>query len=641
MTRRVLSRSRRSWARSALFLLLFLLPLVPSPLAAADAFPGYPEAVRRQADRVVEAAGPGREEALEREVRALRRAMFDHAILSMNALPDRIFDRAVREGWKRRSYVSLRAVTRVAPLSVPLWSWLAWEDAARFRLEEFLFDVDGLSGAFRQYGPGLLGYAVGLVLFAAASACWFAVWASITLLLRASPALTSDVARLFKGAPRPEIFASGIVLAVFAAPVACGVGIAAAAVFWIALSIAYLRRGELLIGATAIVLLAGVFLCGGFLDAMRPVAEKARRGGWLGGEGYFYGGAPDSGDAGEDVLTGPQWERMARFARARAAMQGGDLPTAESLWTGLIREGRDLADAYNNRGIVRVRLGRTEDGLADFEAAASSDPAAARPRWNAYQLYLQEFRLEQASRIQPVAWAGIRDLVPFDYRAEEMTHGELVASPLRVGDVWRSLFTVRDEWVRGGRGSRGSAFHDLFFRPVPGRWALAFLGTGFLWAALWKLLSRKIWMSSVCRSCGAGTLVVVSREAADICNACRAQVGKGVRGGEERERRGLSIALHRRYVRACSVLIPGAGALWAGKEIRTMVYGILLSLSAGLLTVSWSSARPAGGLIGDMQTDLWRAALGAVALLWLLGAAWGWRSFENLQLHHNVAGERL
>ncbi|MDP2658688.1 MAG: hypothetical protein Q8O78_09785 [Candidatus Deferrimicrobium sp.] len=234
-----------------------------------------------QAVRVVEAAGPGKGEALEREVRALRRAMFDHAILSMNAVPDRIFDRAAREGWKRRSYESLRAVARVAPLSVPLWAWLAREDAVRFRLEEFLSDVNGLSGALRQYGPGLLGYVVWLVLFASASACWFAVWASLNLLLRARPALTSDVARLFKGLPRPEIFASGIVLAGFAAPIAFGVGIAAAAVFWIALSAAYLRRGELVMGGTAILLLVGVFLCGGFLGAMHPVAGKARQGGWL------------------------------------------------------------------------------------------------------------------------------------------------------------------------------------------------------------------------------------------------------------------------------------------------------------------------------------------------------------------------
>ncbi len=591
-----------------------------------------------QAVRVVEAAGPGKGEALEREVRALRRAMFDHAILSMNAVPDRIFDRAAREGWKHRSYESLRAVVRVAPLSVPLWAWLALEDAVRFRLEEFLSDVDGLSGALRQYGPGLLGYAVWFVLFASASACWFAVWASLNLLLRARPALTSDVVRLFKGLPQPEIFASVVVLAVFAAPVAFGVGIAAAAVFWIALSTAYLRRGELVIGGTAILLLVGVFLCGGFLEAIHPMAGKARQGGSLGGEGYYSRGGSDSGDVGRGLLTGPQWERMARFARARAEMQGGDLQTAESLWTELIEEGGDLADAYNNRGIVRVRLGRTEEGLADFEAAAELSPAGGRAQWNAYQLYLQEFRLEQAARIQPVAWAGIRSLVPFDYRAEEMTHGELVASPLRVGDVWRTLFIVREEWFRE---ARGSAFHDLFFRPVPGGWVLAFLAAGWVWAALWKLLSRKIWMNSVCRSCGASTLVVGSREATDICNACRAQVGKGIRGGEERERRGLSILLHRRYVRACSVLFPGAGALWAGKEFRTMLYGILLSLSAGLFTVSWSAGRLAGGLIGDMQTDIWRAALGAVAVLWLFGAAWGWRSFETLQLYHNVAGERL
>jgi len=72
-----------------------------------------------------------------------------------------------------------------------------------------------------------------------------------------------------------------------------------------------------------------------------------------------------------------------------------------------------------------------------------------------------------------------------------------------------------------------------------------------------------------------------------------------------------------------------------------MLYGFLLSLAAGLFTVSWGAGKLAGGLIGDMQTDISRAALGTVAILWVLGAAWGWRSFENLQLRHNVSGERL
>ncbi|MGE5284930.1 MAG: tetratricopeptide repeat protein [Actinomycetota bacterium] len=637
MTRRVPSRSRRSWAHFALFL-LFLFSLIPSRLGAEERFPGYPKAVREHAVRVVEAAGPGKEEALEREVLGLRRAMFDSAILSMNAVPDRIFERAAREGWKRGSYGSLRAVTRVAPLSAPLWSWLAREDAVRFRIEEFLSDVIGLSGALRQYGPALIGCAVWLVLLASASACWFAVWASLNLLLRASPALTSDVARLFKGIPRPEIIASGIVLAGFAAPVAYGVGIAAAAVFWIALSTPYLRRGELVIGGTAILLLAGVFLAGGLLEAIHPVAEAARPGGWLGGEGYSFRGGEATGIDGQGRRTDPQWARLARFARARAEMEGGNLRTAEALWTGLIEEGGDVADAYNNRGIVRFRLDRTENALGDFEDAASLAPAGGRAEWNAYQIYLQKFRLGQAARIQPVAWAGIRNLVPFDYRAEEMTHGELIASPLRVGDAWRTLFTVREGWLRD---ARGSAFRGLFFRPLPGRWVPAFLAAWWVWAASWTLLSRKVWTSGSCRSCGAGTMVVGSRDAVDVCNPCRIRVGKGIRGGEERERRGLSISLHRRYVRACSVLSPGAGALWSGKELRAMFYGILLSLFAGLFTVSWSAGKRPGGLIGDLQIDIWRAALGAVALLWLAGAVWGWRSFEYFQRYHNVSGERL
>jgi len=371
--------------------------------------------------------------------------MFERSILSINAVPDAIFDRAAREGWKRGSYESLRAVARVAPLSAPLWYRLAWEDAARFRFEEFLSDVIGLSGALRQYGPALLGCAVWLVLFASASACWFAVWASLNLLLRASPALTLDVARLFNRIPRPEIIASGIVLAGFAVPVAYGVGIAAAAVFWIALSTPYLRRGELVIGGTAIFLLAGVLLAGGLLEAIRPVAEAAGQGGGLGGEGKSFRGGGPAGDAGRGSLTGPQWEGIARFARARAAMEGGNLRTAEELWTGLIEEGGDLAGAYNNRGIVRFRLGRTEGALSDFEAAASHAPSGGRAEWNAYQIYLQKFRLGEAARIQPAAWAGIRNLVPFDYRAEEMTHGELIASPLRVGEVWRILSSARVE----------------------------------------------------------------------------------------------------------------------------------------------------------------------------------------------------
>ena len=86
---------------------------------------------------------------------------------------------------------------------------------------------------------------------------------------------------------------------------------------------------------------------------------------------------------------------------------------------------------------------------------------------------------------------------------------------------------------------------------------------------LWKPLSTKIWMHGTCRSCGTRTLVVGGAEATDICNQCRAQVGGGIRAGEEREQRLLTITMHRRYVRACSIARPGGrGALGGERRFR-------------------------------------------------------------------------
>jgi hypothetical protein len=617
-------------------IVLAVLFLLFSRPAGADPFSGYTEDVRAQAMRVVQAAGPGGEDALEREVRALRKAMFDHGILSINAVPDRIFDRAAKEGWKRRAYESLRASTRVAPLSIPLWAWLTIEDGSRFRLDRVLADIDGLAGALRIFGPGLFGYAAWLLLFSSAAVCWFAVWAAVNLYLRARPAMTMDVSRIFKGLPRPEWIASGVVLCGFLLPVASGVGPGTAAVFWIVLSAAYVRRGEVLIGSAAILLLAAVFFLGGALHSVQRLTGEAQEGGWLGGEGYYPRHWPGPGASPGRPAAGPEWEGMVRFARARAEMQAGNPVSAEAQWTRLLEDGVLPADSANNRGIVRMRLGKTEEGLADFEAAMERSPAPGPAHWNAYQTCLQLFLLDRAAAIQPSAWYAIRMFAPFDYRAEEMTHGELVASPLRSVYVWKTLSAIRWGWIsEAERSPQG----DLFFRPLSGRWIPVFLIAGWGLTAAWKLLSGRVWLHGACRACGTTTLVSGNREASDICNSCRAQIGKGIHGGEERERRALGISLHRRYVRGASLFSPGAGVFWAGKEFRVTIYGVLLAACAGLLTVS-SGGRAAGGLVGDMQGNVWRAALAGVAVLWMFGAAWGWRSFENLRLRHNISGER-
>ena len=70
----------------------------------------------------------------------------------------------------------------------------------------------------------------------------------------------------------------------------------------------------------------------------------------------------------------------------------------------------------------------------------------------------------------------------------------------------------------------------------------------------------------------------------------------------EKERRALGIRMHRNYVRAVSVLVPGSGGLWSGKEIVTMVYVVLLSLSLAGLSSSLG-AREGGDILSELRNN--------------------------------------
>jgi hypothetical protein len=103
----------------------------------------------------------------------------------------------------------------------------------------------------------------------------------------------------------------------------------------------------------------------------------------------------------------------------------------------------------------------------------------------------------------------------------------------------------------------------------------------------------------------------------------------------------LGIVLHRRYVIGASLLAPGAGALWAGKEMRALIYGLALSIALGAVTSSLGGALLGNPLVSDLQTAvaIWAALLAGI--LWAAGAAWGVRAFSFLQRTHNIAGERV
>jgi hypothetical protein len=329
---------------------------------------------------------------------------------------------------------------------------------------------------------------------------------------------------------------------------------------------------------------------------------------------------------------------MVRFEKARTEMQAGHAAAAEKVWTSLVQEGRELPEVLNNRGIVRAQQGRIDEALSDFEAAISKRPQDGPALWNAYQVHLQLFNLEQARKIQPESWERIQRMAPFLLRPSDMEQGEWIASALPVDEIWKAIFQFRGEWIRD---AGESDFFGMFFHPLSPRSALLFLAGVGLFSGVWKLLSRRIWVHGTCRACGSRSLVVRARETSDICTPCKVKIGGGIRVGEERNRRVQGIVLHRRYVKGASLLVPGAGALWAGMEMRALIYGVALSTALGAVTSSLGAALMGNPLVSDLQAavTIWAALLAGV--LWTAGAAWGMRSFSVLQRTHNIAGERI
>lgn len=626
---------RASFPAIILVGILLLLPNFPGHCVAEERFPGYAHEVRMQVSRVVETAGPGKGKDLAAEVRTLRRLMYSHGVLSINSIPDVVFRRAEREGWKGDLASSFRVISEVSPLSAQMWAWMVKEDILHFRPAELFYDFDGLSGALQRFGPALLGYAAWIITFASAAACWFVVWASLALFLRARPSLERDLPRLVR-LPWKEYLAPVVAVVVFLLPLAAGFGLAVVACYWMVLSVAYMRRGELMLMTTAILLLAALLLGGSMLHLLVRVSGGAPKEAWLGVDGYIPQAWPAETPKGDVPETGmsPPW--LVKYSRARTAMQGGNPSEAERLWTQLAEEGKDIPEVRNNRGIARAKQGKMREALSDFEAAFEKRPGYGPALWNAYQAYLQVFNLERARLVQPLAWDMVQRISPFRFRPADMEAGEWLASSLPVGELMQ---VIMQRWGDLIRGAGEGEYFRMFFRPLTPRAALLFLILVWLTSLIWKVFSLRVWVHNTCRACGAQTLIVGIREATDFCNMCQARVGWGIRAGEERERRAQGIRMHRNYVRAASALVPGFGGLLSGKEVRTMVYVAFLSLALGGVSSSLG-ARPGGDIVSELQSIVSRWAILFAALLWIAGAAWGIRSFGKMQRTFGIAGEK-
>lgn len=597
-------------------------------------FPGYPREVGERASSLVDTAGPGREGVLATEVKALRRLMYKNGILSINDVPERVFERAVREGWSKRAVGSLRTAMEVAPLSVPGWLWLVKEDIAGFRPEELMRDLEGLSAACRLFPPAAAGAAAALASFFSAAACWFVVWTAAALFLRARPSLEADIARILV-VPQGVYVAPLAAAALFAIPYFAGLGIVVAACLWLLLSTGYVRRVETAGLVSAFLLMAALVAGGGVIESLAAAGKDIRKGGWLGAEGYVPDDWSVRAASGGEVPADRPLPWMTRFAKARISMERDAPAASEELWDRIVRGEGDFPEVLNNRGIARARQGRLEEALDDFERVLKVRPDDAPALWNAYQARLMLFHLERAQEIQARAWDRLQKSPPFYFRPADMEQGEWIPSPMPPVGVLR---LYKEGGIPGGAAAGESSFFRLIFKPLRTGSAVAFLVSAFLAAALWRVLSLRVWVHSACRACGTVALISGNRDASEICNACRSQAGVGLRSREERDRRVREIAGHRLSVRIGSLLVPGSGALWAGRTFGALAYAALLSLV--LSGVMATAGGEAGALVGDIRSSIRLVSIPAAGVLWLGGAAWGILSFQRFQERYSLGGHR-
>jgi hypothetical protein len=218
-----------------------------------------------------------------------------------------------------------------------------------------------------------------------------------------------------------------------------------------------------------------------------------------------------------------------------------------------------------------------------------------------------------------------------------MEQGEWVASALPVREIWRAIFQFRGGWIRDAGENE---LFTMVFRPLSGVGALAFLAVAWLSSGLWKLLSRKLWVHATCLACGSKALVVRSRESSDICTPCRVKIGGGICAGEERDRRLQGIIMHTMYVKGSSLVVPGLGALWSGKDIRALSFGFLLSMALAAVSSSLGGGRIGDPLVSELQSTVAVWAIALAGIIWAGGALWGVRSFSAMQHSHNIVGER-
>lgn len=419
--------------------------------------------------------------------------------------------------------------------------------------------VASLAGAVRAAGRNWLYRTVGWIVAGWAVLVGLPVAAGILLtllFLRVSP-LVQHRLREALGRRLPTQTASILATGFPWVPLALPWGMAWAPLVWITLAGPFLSRRETRVAATALVVLA---VCGlSFLPAAQWTAasadprlvQVASAAGGAVGPGHLWTiqklvkQRPD--DPVLQVLLGDQLRGAGDYSEALRAYH-----RARNLNPG-------LRQARNNAGALYFSLGQYATAIQEFHAAIEAEPADMTAHYNLY--LTQEHRFDFAAAEQTLATAQSIDLPRMTALLSEHDQRQgrldvlLDAIPLSTALVHgrQAAGLARS----GGLGWLGGAYPFILFPAL----------------ALVLLLRRtKARLPVQCHSCGriACPECALILDEKNVCGSCLALAARNSslpRKVRDQKRAAVASYLGRwhRTSRLLSVLLPGAGQVWAGR----------------------------------------------------------------------------
>jgi hypothetical protein len=526
----------------------------------------FPKSITSRYDSSLSAVESGNIDGFRDSVIELKNELYRHGLLSINSFVDDALSRSFALERNVRLDI-VRSALQVSPLNVKYWLYLGLNDLLAFNLYSFWDDIVNLYHATLINPVPLLkstyivfGYFVMFHLF-------FTFFFSIAIMMKYFPSLVSDVLRIKPLQKVKLIVAPLIIGLIFTFAYVIRAPFALLFFILVIFSPYMVKRELLLTFCVGFVIVAGIFF-NGKMSFYTQMAISPERKNLL---HLVYGIATGV----RDVDIEFEGDSLVSSAgKLRYAFLRGEFDDSVSMAADLEKK---VGDEY---GVI-ASMGKFYQG--DVEGAIIKMTEVLKKRekdpivlFNLYQLYITDYRFDQAAGIQEKAWENLAMHRPFQINPKKI--GERILVPPSISGNYFKVF-MEDF---GTTWHKELPFRNLWLNPLGGSTAYFVI----LMAALviLRVITYNRYLILACRICGDRQLWKVGFKKEDICQFCKSKafLVKGIAGILEKS---YQIKIHKRAVRIKSLIVPGFGFLSVGSLSVFFLINILISLFLSLFVL--------------------------------------------------------